>query len=143
MPGGTRRLSVGRSSPPVSVRDRCCQRDEPLGGRATMSIALPGPVAAYFAAEEAGDADALARCFDEHGVGRDECGDFTGVTSIREWNAAARLKYHHTVEPLSALERDGQTIVIGKVSGNFPNSPLSLEHAFVLEGDKIASLVIR
>src|SRR5206468_1135773 len=143
MPDGTRRLSVGRSSPPVSVHDRCCQRDEPLGGRTTMSIALPGPVAAYFLAEKAGDADALARCFAEHGVVRDEGGTFRGVTAIPEWNAAAHLKYHHTVEPLSALERDGQTIVIGEVSGNFPNSPLSLGHAFVLEGDKIATLEIR
>jgi len=108
-----------------------------------VSIALPGPVAAYFAAEEAGDADALARCFAEHGVVRDEGGTFRGVAAIREWNAAARLKYHHTVEPLSAVESNGQTIVIGKVSGDFPNSPLNLEHAFVLEGDKIASLVIR
>ena len=108
-----------------------------------MPIALPGPVAAYFAAEEAGDADALARCFAEHSVVRDEGGRFTGVTAIREWNAGARLKYHHTVEPLSALERDGQTIVIGKVSGDFPNSPLTLEHVFVLQGDKIATLVIR
>ena len=108
-----------------------------------MSIALPAPVAAYFAAEEAGDADALARCFAEDGVVRDEGGEFTGVTAIREWNAAARLKYHHTVEPLSARERDGQTIVIGRLSGDFPNSPLSLEHVFVLEGDKIATLEIR
>src|SRR6185503_7157565 len=75
---------------------------EPLGGRATMSIALAGPVAAYFAAEKVGDADALARCFAEHGVVRDEGGVFTGVTAIREWNAAARLKYHHTVEPRGA-----------------------------------------
>ena len=108
-----------------------------------MPIALPGPVAAYFAAEEAGDSDALAQCFAEHSVVRDEGGEFTGVTAIREWNAAARLKYHHKVEPLSAVEKDGQTIVIGRVSGDFPNSPLNLEHAFVLEGDKIASLVIR
>jgi len=108
-----------------------------------MSIELPEPIAAYFAAEEAGDADALARCFADYGVVRDEGGTFKGVTAIREWNAAARLKYHHTVEPLSTLKRDGQTIVIGKVSGDFPNSPLNVEHAFVLEGDKIASLVIR
>ena len=107
-----------------------------------MSIELPRPVAAFFAAEEAGDADALARCFAEHGVVRDEGGTFRGVTAIREWNAAARLKYHHTVEPLSARERDGQTIVVGRVSGDFPNSPLTLEHVFVLEGDKIATLVI-
>ena len=108
-----------------------------------MSVALPGPVAAYFAAEKVGDADALARCFAEHGVVLDEGGAFKGVTAIREWNSAARLKYHHTVEPLSVSERDGQTIVIGRVSGDFPNSPISLEHVFVLEGDKIATLEIR
>ncbi len=108
-----------------------------------MSVTLSGPVAAYFAAEKAKDADALARCFAEHGAVHDEGGEFTGFTAIREWNAAARLKYHHTVEPLSARERDGQTIVIGRVSGDFPNSPLSLEHVFVLQGDKIATLEIR
>jgi ketosteroid isomerase-like protein len=51
-----------------------------------MTIALPGPVAAYFAAEKAEDADALALCFAEDGVVRDEGGEFTGVTAIREWN---------------------------------------------------------
>jgi hypothetical protein len=29
------------------------------------------------------------------------------------------------------------------VSGDFPNSPISLEHVFVLDGDKIATLEIR
>ena len=108
-----------------------------------MTIALPGPIAAYFAAEKAGDADAVARCFAEHGVVRDEGGTFTGVTAIREWNRAARLKYHHTVEPLSALEKDGQTIVIARVSGDFPNSPIDLENVFVVEGNTILTLEIR
>lgn len=53
-----------------------------------MSIALPKPVAAYFAAEKKADADALARCFVEDGVAR-----------------------------------DGKTVVIGKVSGDFPTAP--------------------
>src|SRR5207247_2289970 len=82
---------ASRSSGNCRLYGHSCQCDEPLGGRATMSIALPAPVAAYFAAEEAGDADALARCFAEDGVVRDEGGEFTGVTAIREWNAAARL----------------------------------------------------
>jgi hypothetical protein len=43
----------------------------------------------------------------------------------------------------SAGERDGRIVVIATVSGNFPNSPLNLEHIFLLEGDKIASLEIR
>ena len=43
-----------------------------------MSIELPKPVAAYFAAENAADAGALARCFARDGVIRDEGGSFTG-----------------------------------------------------------------
>jgi ketosteroid isomerase-like protein len=107
-----------------------------------MSIALPGPVAAYFAAESRADADALARCFAEDGSVRDEGGTHQGVAAIRDWNAQARKKYHHTVEPLEVFERDGKTVVIGKVSGDFPGSPIDLEHVFGLKGDKIASLEI-
>lgn len=33
-------------------------------------------------------------------------------------------------------------MVIGRVSGNFPKSPVTLEHIFGLEGEKIASLEI-
>ena len=40
------------------------------------------------------------------------------------------------------FERDGGTVVVGKVSGDFPGSPVDLEHAFKLNGDKIASLEI-
>ena len=44
-----------------------------------MSIRLPKPVAEYFAAERAGDAEALARCFAGDGVVHDEGGTFTGA----------------------------------------------------------------
>jgi ketosteroid isomerase-like protein len=107
-----------------------------------MSIELAKPIAAYFAAEHAGDADEVARCFAEDGVVQDEGGTFRGAAAIREWNARARDKYHHTVEPLHVIERDGQTIVTGRVSGDFPGSPVNLDHVFSLEGDKIASLDI-
>jgi len=108
-----------------------------------MSLALPIPIAAYFAAEKAADTDALSRCFANQGVVRDEGKTFEGPAAIRQWNMKAREKYHHTVEPLRAIERDGKTVVIGKVSGNFPGSPVNLEHIFELQGDKIASLEIR
>jgi hypothetical protein len=106
-------------------------------------MTLPKPIAAYFAAEKAGDADALAGCFVRDGIVRDEGGTFSGVAAIRGWNAGAREKYHHTVEPLSADDRDGQIVVLGRVTGNFKGSPVELEHIFRLQGDKIASLEIR
>jgi hypothetical protein len=107
-----------------------------------MSINLPEPIAAYFGAERAEDARALAQCFANDGVIHDEGGTFTGTAAIERWNANARAKYHHTVEPLSATGRDGTVVVLAKVAGEFPGSPVNLEHAFRLEGDKIVSLEI-
>lgn len=52
-------------------------------------------------------------------------------------------KYSHTLEPLSSLEGDGRIIVSAKVSGNFPGSPITLNHIFELAGDRIVSLEIR
>lgn len=105
-------------------------------------LKLPEPIAAYFAAEAEEDAAALARCFAADGVVKDEGQTFRGPAAIRKWNAEARSKYHHRVEPLRASERGGRTVVVARVSGNFPGSPLELEHVFHLEGEKVASLEI-
>jgi hypothetical protein len=45
-----------------------------------MPIAMPTPIASYFAAERAQDPEALARCFTEEGVVRDEGGRFEGAS---------------------------------------------------------------
>ena len=108
-----------------------------------MPISLHKPIAAYFAAEKAGDAGALALCFTDDGVVRDEGGTFTGTSAIERWNADARAKYHHTVVPLSVSEGDGAIVVRARVSGDFPGNPLDLQHIFRLDGDQIASLEIR
>lgn len=108
-----------------------------------MLITLPPPIAAYFDAERTHDADALARCFTELAVVRDEGGAVMGNSAIRQWTVEARNRYQHTVEPVGAVERDGKTVVVAKVSGNFPGSPLQLEHIFQLDGSRIASLEIR
>jgi hypothetical protein len=108
-----------------------------------MPITMPTAVASYFAAERRQDPDAIARCFTGDGVVQDEGGRFEGPAAIRQWNAEARERYHHTVEPRSAVERDGRIVVPATVSGDFPNSPLNLEHIFRLQGDQISSLDIR
>jgi hypothetical protein len=108
-----------------------------------MPIGLPKPIASYFAAEEAENASALARCFTAEGVVRDEGGTFTGTAAIERWNADARAKYHHTVVPLSVAENDGAFVVLTRVAGDFPGSPVELQHAFRLDGGQIASLEIR
>jgi len=50
--------------------------------------------------------------------------------------------YHHTVAPIRSTVRDGATIVVGRVAGDFPGSPIELDHTFRLDGDKISSLDI-
>jgi ketosteroid isomerase-like protein len=108
-----------------------------------MSIALPAPVAAFFAAEREQDLDALARCFADHAVVRDEGRTIEGPPDIKRWMRAAKAKYEHTVEPIAVSSRDGTTIVVARVAGKFPNSPLDLEHVFTIERGKISSLEIR
>jgi hypothetical protein len=108
-----------------------------------MLLDLPRPIAEYFAAEKARDALALAQCFVDDGAVHDEGGTFRGSNAIRDWNAAAHKKYQHTVEPLSAIQRDDATIVAGRVAGDFPGSPVTLDHIFRLKGEKILSLEIR
>jgi hypothetical protein len=47
-------------------------------------------------------------------------------------------------QPLAGRhQRDGKTVVRARLSGNFPGSPLDLDHIFELHGDKIVSLEIR
>src|SRR3989442_275286 len=55
-----------------------------------MSISLAKPIAEYFAAEKAGDAARLARCFANDAVVHDEGGTFTGTIAIERWKAVRR-----------------------------------------------------
>lgn len=108
-----------------------------------MPLALPAPVAAFFAAERDQDLDVLAGCFTEYAVVRDEGRTIEGPPAIQEWMKETKAKYQHTVEPIEVASRDGSTVVVARVAGNFPNSPLDLEHVFTIEGGRIASLEIR
>jgi hypothetical protein len=108
-----------------------------------MTLPLPEPIANYFAAEMAGDSGALARCFTQDGVVRDEGGTFTGIAAIQQWNTQAKEKYRYTVEPLSVNARDGEIVVIGTLAGEFPGSPITLHYVFRVTGSRIVSLEIR
>ena len=108
-----------------------------------MTSALPEPVAAFFAAERTEDLDALARCFGDRAVVRDEGRTIEGPPDIKQWMRDAKAKYQHTVEPIEVSSREGKTVVVARVAGNFPNSPLDLEHVFTIEGGRISSLEVR
>ena len=108
-----------------------------------MSVDLPTPIAIYIAAENRGDTEALAKCFAEDAVVRDEGHTIEGLTAIKQWMAETKRKYQHTVEPLASTQKGDKTIVTNRLTGNFAGSPIELEFVFTLDGDKIVSLEIR
>ena len=107
-----------------------------------MAIALPQAIELYFSSENAHDPAALEQCVAPDAVVRDEHKTISGLAAIKAWRVETGRKYSHTVEPVAVCERDGAVVVTGIVSGNFPGSPLNLDHAFHLKGRKIVTLEI-
>ena len=106
-----------------------------------MPVSLPGPIAAYFAADQ-NDGDAVAQCFTENAVVTDERRTHAGRDAIRRWKAEASAKFSYTIDPFAVGEEDGATVVTARVAGDFPGSPVDLRYAFVRDRGKIAQLEI-
>ena len=108
-----------------------------------MTIDVPELVAAYLAAEEAKDADALSRCFTEDGTVHDEGQDYRGRDSIRKWKRDVDAKYRYVLQTVNAQTHGDKVTVRARLTGEFPGSPVELDLIFKLSNDKIASLEIR
>ena len=106
-----------------------------------MTLDLPTPIAAYFAADKEGG-EAVSQCFTENAVVKDEGHAYHGRAAIRQWKADASARYQYNSEPLACEQKDGKVVVTCRLTGNFPGSPLNLRFFFELEGDEIASLEI-
>jgi SnoaL-like domain len=106
-----------------------------------MTLALPQPVAAYFAADRR-DAEAVAGCFTETAVVKDEGHTYRGRAAIKEWKADASAKYQYTSELLDCQRTGGAIVVTSRLTGTFPGSPVTLRFFFGLKGDQIGSLEI-
>ncbi|UUO08699.1 nuclear transport factor 2 family protein [Blastopirellula sp. J2-11] len=106
-----------------------------------MTLNLPEPVAAYFKADEA-DSDAVARCFLDNAIVKDEGHTYHGQAAIKKWKEDVSAKYIYTCEPLKCEQQDGKVVVTCRLNGNFPGSPADLRFFFKLAGEQIASLEI-
>jgi hypothetical protein len=107
-----------------------------------MTIDLPVPISAYFAARNVFDTDAVLDPFDDNAIVKDEDSEYRGRAAIRAWIDETTRKYRATIEPKDANEAHGEIIVSALVSGNFPGSPVLLDHTFALTGEKISRLEI-
>lgn len=106
-----------------------------------MPLDLPESISLYFAADR-GDGEAVARCFTDHAVVKDEGQIYNGLAAIKQWKTDASRKYTYTSVPFACEEENGKTIVTSRLTGNFPGSPVDLRYFFGLEGNKIAFLEI-
>jgi hypothetical protein len=107
-----------------------------------MAINLPQPIDVYFVSGNANDTDALERCFAADAVVADEAKTIEGLAAIKAWRIETKRKYGFTAEPMAVAHRDGKVVVTAKVSGNFPGSPINLDHTFEVRDGRIASLQI-
>ena len=104
-----------------------------------MSIQLPAPIEHYIQIENSGALEAVPECFATDAIVRDEGQTFEGVAAIKNWMAATRKKYGHTVAPLEFAERGGQCVLKARLAGSFPGSPITVSFSFVLAGGKKAA----
>lgn len=107
-----------------------------------MPLSLPDPVSAYFKISNGADITHIARVFTQDAVVVDEGQTYQGHDAIQSWQGGTRKKFEYTVAPVSASRDGGQLKVKATVAGNFPGSPVQLDHVFSLAGDKITSLEI-
>jgi len=106
-----------------------------------MPLDIPAPIAAYFAADRA-DAGAVAACFTDDAIVKDEGRTHRGKEEIAAWKREIAAKISYTSTPIAIAEQDGKTVVTCHIVGNFAGGEVDLRHFFVTEGERISSLEI-
>src|ERR1700682_400198 len=107
-----------------------------------MSTKLPEPLAAYFAGHNNYDIYRIIGLFTERATVKDEGQERRGLPAIRKWMEESNAKYSVTVAVINVAETAANITVTGRVSGNFPGSPVELHFIFTLDQGKITRLEI-
>ena len=107
-----------------------------------MTANLPRVLADYFTATNAHDVGAMIAAFAEDSTVHDEGRDHAGVAAIREWMQETIEKYDYKVEPVESSRSGSRAVVLVSLRGKFPGSPITLQYAFTLAGQKISHLEI-
>ena len=107
-----------------------------------MSLQLPVPIERYIQIANSDTPEAVPECFAPDAIVRDEGQTYEGVAAIKDWMAATKKKYGHTVTPLELAERGGRSVLKARLAGSFPGSPITVNFNFVLASGKIRALAI-
>lgn len=108
-----------------------------------MIIQLPDAVTLFFEISNGADPSRVADCFAVDANVIDEEKKHQGIKAIESWQRQVREAFSFTVTPLSASSAGNHLTVEARIVGDFPGSPLELDHLFVLKNDRIQSLEIR
>lgn len=108
-----------------------------------MSLQLVESIRTYFDISNGVNTLRIADCFSPDAVVFDEGSKHRGHADIHSWQQATRKTFEYNVEPISASRQGEQITVIARVTGNFPGSPVQLNHLFQLDDGKIQSLEIQ
>ena len=106
-----------------------------------MSTKLSKPLATYFAGHKNHDVDAMIGPFAEGAIVKDEGHERRGIMAVRAWLEKTTAK-SSVIAVTNVAETDANTTVTGRVSGNFPGSPVELRFIFTLDQGKITRLEI-
>jgi len=107
-----------------------------------VNVQLPDAIATFFEVSNGADPSALEQCFTRNAVVQDENQVHQGIDGIEAWLRDAQHKYACTVEPLDVVRQASTVSVRARVSGNFPGSPVELNHVFQLTNGRIERLEI-
>jgi hypothetical protein len=105
-------------------------------------MSVPSVVETYLRVAPRGDLDVLVGCFTEDAVVTDDGKTYRGRTAIRQWRNDVAAAFEYTMAIVdSSPDGDGH-LVVARIEGSFPGSPVQLKFRFELAGDLISKLDI-
>lgn len=107
-----------------------------------MKLELADCIRTYFDISNGCTLNHVTDCFSPDARVFDEGRQHSGHAAIEAWQQAARKTFEYSVVPISASREVERVAVIARVSGNFPGSPVELNHLFELNDGKIRTLEI-
>lgn len=103
---------------------------------------IPQPIAAYVLAENSHDSQAVANCFTQNAVVKDEGKVHRGRDEIKKWSAETVSKYAAQLAPIQVISNPNGYVLLASVFGNFPGSPAKLNFHFSISGALISQLEV-
>jgi len=111
-----------------------------------MTTELPAPVAAYIAATNRGDLDAMMASFTDHALVNDHRNEFIGPAAIRDWAQREIVGDRVTLQVTATAVRGNSAAVTAVIDGDFDRTglpdPLVLAFYFAFSDARIDQLVI-